>query len=173
MLSIYLLSFHINHSSLLNSSTHLPPSSPIPNIEFHLFIIDILLKIHKPDMVLLFDDYNMPDVLWTFNNLGLFASRDLTPTSALVVDFFSYLNFFQLNNFVNFSGNILDLVVSSSSEPSDARATSSLNKPHDIFLYLSNIIVLNHLNFISHALISILKLVTTLQSLTSSTLTNL
>lgn len=59
--------FSIDHSSLLIESTYLPHSSSILIIESHLSTIEQLLSNHKPDVVLLLEDYNMTCVSWTWS----------------------------------------------------------------------------------------------------------
>jgi len=104
-------------------STYLPPSSSILVVESHLSTIEQLLSSHKPDVVLLLGEYNMPCVSWTS------ATGDLTPASSLIIDSFSFLNLFQFNHITNCSWNILDLVVSKSKVLSVAKTTLSLIKP--------------------------------------------
>lgn len=122
----------IDHSSLLIGSTYLPPLSSILVIESHLSVIEQLLLNHKPDVVLLLGDYNIPGVSWTSDEFGLSAAGDLNTAAALIVDFFSFLNFFQFNHIANCSGNILDLVLSNSKALSVDKATTSLITP-DIY----------------------------------------
>ena len=122
-----LLSVH--SSSILIGATYLPPSSPTTVIESHLSTIDHLLITLKPDVVFLLGDYNMPNVSWTSDEFGLSASGNLTTSSTLLVDAFSFFNFFQLNCVVNSSGNILDLVLSNSKDLSIENASSPLIKP--------------------------------------------
>lgn len=54
----------------------------------------------------------------------------LTPASTINIDSFSFHNFFQYNHIINSSGNIVDLVLSSSNELLVFKATSPLIKPN-------------------------------------------
>jgi len=61
--------------------------------------------------------------------LGLSAAGILSPSSSLIIDSFSFLNFFQLNYTRNCSGNIHDLVFSSFNNLSVLKAPSALINP--------------------------------------------
>jgi len=119
----------LGSSSLLIGSTYLLPSSSLSVIESHLSTVENLIATLKPTLIIIFGDYNQPGISWSSGDLGLSATGVLSPSSSLIIDSFSFLNFFQLNHIRNCSGNILDLVFSSSNNLSVLKAPSALINP--------------------------------------------
>ncbi|KAL5240439.1 hypothetical protein ACI65C_007849 [Semiaphis heraclei] len=134
----------LGSSSLLIGSTYLPPSSSLSVIESHLSTVENLITTLKATSTIIFGDYNLPGITWSSGNLGLSATGVLSPSSSLIIDSFSFLNFFQLNYTRNCSGNILDLVFSSSNNPSVLKAPAALINPDPYHPPL--LIKLSHVN---------------------------
>jgi len=91
-------------------STYLPPLSPLPIVESQLSCVEHILTTLKPNTIILCGDYNIPQVSWSSDYLGLTASGCSSPLSTAIADSFSFLNFFQNNYCFNSSGDALDLV---------------------------------------------------------------
>lgn len=138
-----LLSFNSNH--LLVGGVYLPPHSPLPIVESHVSSVEQVISCYKPQSIILCGDYNLPNVTWSSDELGLTASSESNIISTTIIDSFSYLNFFQCNSFPNNHGSILDLIFSNSNGVSVSLAPDSLVIPdlyhpplHIIFPFLSD-----------------------------------
>ncbi|KAL4113468.1 hypothetical protein QTP88_017083 [Uroleucon formosanum] len=116
---------------LLIGTVYLPPSSPLPLYEAYTSSVEIVISSVNPTYTLLCGDFNLPHIDWssTISHLGLTASGNLSATSSHLVDTFSFLNFFQLNQVHNTHGGLLDLVFSTSDKPSVTSALSPLVNP--------------------------------------------
>lgn len=86
----------LNSTTFLIGSIYLPPLSSPSVIELHFSTLDHLLTTYKPNSIIIFGDYNLPGVSWSFDEFGLTATGNLSPSSSLIMDYFSFLNFFNL-----------------------------------------------------------------------------
>jgi len=144
-----LLSFNSNY--LLVGGVYLPPHSPLSVVESHVSSIERIISSFKSVSVILCGDYNLPNVTWPSDELGLIVTNDQNiATTYSIIDSFSYLNFFQHNFLPNSHGSILDLIFSNSNKVISSTATESLVIPdpyhlplHIIFPFLSYNVAVN------------------------------
>ncbi|KAL5238537.1 hypothetical protein ACI65C_005947 [Semiaphis heraclei] len=124
--------------SVTNRNT--PPVAGVPHCrvmesyESHVSSVDEdVISIHSPHSFIRIGDYNLPNIVWSSDNLGLVVTRVSSPSLSLIVDSFSLHNhLFQCNHIRNSSGGLLDLVFSSSNEVTASSATSPL-VPADLY----------------------------------------
>ena len=121
----------IGSFKLLIGAVYLPPSSSLPLYEAHTSIVEKVLSSVNPSHILLCGDFNLPHIIWSSSvaRLGLTTSGNLSPISSHLVDSFSFLNLFQLNQVHNSHGGLLDLVFSTSDKSSITSALFSLVNP--------------------------------------------
>lgn len=81
--------------------------------ESHISSVEQLISSLNSSYTLFCGDYNIPQVSWYIGRLGSNTSGGLTPYSTHLVDWFSFLNFFELNQKLNCHAVLLDLVFSS------------------------------------------------------------
>ncbi|KAL4084485.1 hypothetical protein QTP88_028298 [Uroleucon formosanum] len=86
-------------------SVYLPPSIPLQSYECHVSSVDEIMSIHSLPSFILLGDYNLPNIVWSSENLGLVA----------------WTNYIH-----NFFGTLLDFVFSSFNEVTASSATSPI-----------------------------------------------
>lgn len=69
--------------------------------------------------------------------LGLITTGNISETSSHLIESFSFLNFYQLNIFLNSHGSLLDLIFSNGSYPSTSIAFSPIVSPDPYHSFLS------------------------------------
>ncbi|XP_022178703.1 uncharacterized protein LOC111039470 [Myzus persicae] len=102
----------LNSGHLLVGGVYLPPRSPLSVVESHITSVEHIISSYKPNSLVICGDYNLPNINWSSDELGLIGTNDPNIISTTIIDSFSYLNFFQHNFFRNNHGSILDLVFS-------------------------------------------------------------
>jgi len=119
--------------------------SPLSVVESHVASVKQLISSYKPQSVILCGDYNLTNVTWSSDELGLIATNDHNMVTTSIIDSFSYLNFFQHNSLPNSHGSILDLIFSNSNKVTVSKAIDSLVIPdpyhpplHIVFPLLSD-----------------------------------
>ena len=63
-------------------------------------------------MLCIVGDYNLPEIIWWNDDLGLLSSGHSSSADCLI-EFFPFLNLFQLNTISNANNVMLDLIFSS------------------------------------------------------------
>jgi len=114
---------------LLVGSVYLPPRSPLSVVDSHTASIEHIISSYKPNSLVICGDYNLPNINWSSDELGLIGTNDSSIISTTIIDSFSYLNFFQHNFFRNIHGSILDLVFSNCNRVTVSLATEFLVIP--------------------------------------------
>jgi len=105
--------------------------TPLPIVESHVASVEQIIS-YKSVSVILCEDYNLPNVTWSYDELGLIASiatNDHNMITTSIIESFSYFNFFQHNFFPNSHGSNLDLIFSNSNKITSSTATESLVIP--------------------------------------------
>ncbi|XP_060876918.1 uncharacterized protein LOC132949850 [Metopolophium dirhodum] len=102
----------LNSGHLLVGGVYLPPRSPLSVVESHTTSVEHIISSYKPNSLVICGDYNLPNINWSSDELGLIGTNDPSIISTTIIDSFSYLNFFQHNFFRNNHSSILDLVFS-------------------------------------------------------------
>lgn len=97
----------ISSFKLLVGVVYLPPRSPYPIYEAHTSTVETLLSSINPSSILLCGDYNLPHINWVndITSLIFTATGNFSAVSSLLVDSFSFLNFFRHNQVKNSHGN--------------------------------------------------------------------
>jgi hypothetical protein len=123
---------NISSRRFIFCAIYLPPYYPLQLYESHVSVVDEVISLHSPHSFILVGDYNLPNIDWSFDNLGLVATGVSSPSLSLIVDSISLHNFFQCNYVQNSFCGVLDLVFSSSNNVSTYNATSPL-VPADLY----------------------------------------
>ncbi|KAF0751787.1 Reverse transcriptase domain-containing protein [Aphis craccivora] len=113
-------------TKFLIGAIYLPPNSCAGVYEQHSQTVEQLVSVYYSCNIIICGDYNMPDIVWSHDNIGLKILGCSTRASALIGDSFSFLNFFQVNSLTNAHDSLLDLVFSNSSELSVYKSSQSL-----------------------------------------------
>lgn len=79
-----------NSMRFLIGAVYLPPLSLANDFELHASCVEKLVDVYTPDNVLLCGDYNIPDVTWSFDDLGLITSNSTSTSAAIIADSFSF-----------------------------------------------------------------------------------
>lgn len=156
--------------TVLIGAVYLPPNAPLSVFESHTSSVEQLVSSLNPRYTLVCGDYNISQVSWYVGRLGLNATGCLTSSSHLV-DSFSFLNLFQLNQIPNSHGVLLDLIFSSSNELSVSCAPTPIVRPDAyhpplFFLLLGKFVLL--LLFINLVILPMSKTIALFQSFLTS-----
>ena len=76
---------------------------------------DLIINKYKFDKIVLTGDFNLPNVNWFNDEFGVYLVRNINTQTECILNYFAYLNFYQLNHIPNYSNNVLDLVFSDDS----------------------------------------------------------
>lgn len=98
---------------------YFPPNSPSSLYNKYFSILDNLISSRLNDDLLLFGDFNLPNL----NKASLNANLNLSSPEAIFLENLAFFNLFQINTIFNSYGSILDLILSNSNSHS-----KSLNK---------------------------------------------
>lgn len=92
---------------------YIPSNSPLNSYIVHAETVEWLFNKYTFDTnLLLYRDYNLPQVHFTSKDISLICNRTISSHSEIIFDCFSSLNLHQLNNILNIYGTQLDLVFS-------------------------------------------------------------
>lgn len=108
-----------NTKNLIVGCIYFPPNSPSSLYNDYFSILDNLISSRPNDDLLLFGDFNLPNL----NKASLNANLNLSSPEAICLENLSLLNLYQINTIFNSHGSILDLILSNSNSHS-----ISLNK---------------------------------------------
>lgn len=97
-------------SKILLSNVYIPPQSSVENYEAYCQSIEEVLSKNSCDKICLCGDFNLPDIKWQSDHMGVSALSGTSSQASVIVDFMAYLNLFQINNIPNVLGSMLDLV---------------------------------------------------------------
>jgi hypothetical protein len=117
----------LNQISIYITCSYIPPSSDISvYLNYLSSIQSVASKLSDRDYLLVFGDFNLPEVGWSFQSGTLVPSVFNSFLNAL-----SELPLYQLNNVPNCSGRILDLVFSSDLRHNTISRINPLVHPED------------------------------------------
>ncbi|KAL5242969.1 hypothetical protein ACI65C_010379 [Semiaphis heraclei] len=100
--------------SIFLAGVYLPPGINSSVYEGHLESVDQTWGINAFNLVLVCDDFNLPDVTWTSRDCGLIYTGSINDKIRMVGDQFSLLHFTQKNQVFNNTGSVLDLIFTNS-----------------------------------------------------------
>ncbi|KAL4104517.1 hypothetical protein QTP88_019812 [Uroleucon formosanum] len=148
--------FNFNEKNLIinNECVKVVSHSPLPVVESHVDSVEQIMSSYNPVSVILCGEYNLPNVTWSSDKLGLIATNDHNMVNTSIIYSFSYLNFFQQNFLPNSHGSILDLIFSNSNKVTNSTITDSFVIPdpyhpplHIIIPFLSDDAVDNAISY--------------------------
>lgn len=133
------VAFTYKKSNFVISGAYLPPRCPVELYDLHMSFVSSLIQSSTNSHFILCGDYNLPEISWSNDNLGLIYSFSTTPRVFSVPEVFASLNFFQNNCMPNDNGSFLDLIFSESSFVRVTRALDPLvpNSHHHLALEIS------------------------------------
>lgn len=111
---------------ILIGAVYLPLNITLPTVQSHVSSIEELISSSTPTHFLLYGDFNIPKVSWSYDSLGPYDHGQFTPLSSLTVHSFSYLNLFHLNHVRNSHGSLWTLFFCSTNNASTSVASSSI-----------------------------------------------
>lgn len=100
----------INGRSFLVSGAYFPPNCSISSYKIFTNTLENLVSARSDHLFICCGDFNLPDIRWSNDNLGLVYSSNSEIRVPCLPESFALLNFFQINNIVNSYGKPLDLV---------------------------------------------------------------
>lgn len=124
--SLFFILVYISSVQFIFGVVYLPPNSLVQLYESHVSSIENILSIYSPHSIIICGDYNLPNINWASDNLGLVVTGALTPSAISLVDSLSLHNFFQCNSVYNSYDGLLYLVFSNFSEISVGNAVFSM-----------------------------------------------
>ena len=95
---------------MIVGAVYLPQPLSVDTVQAHCSAIDSLLQRYPKHDLCLLGDYNLPNVNWINDDLGVRASRDNREVVKLLSDCFAYNQLFQVNSISNSNNVMLDLV---------------------------------------------------------------
>ncbi|KAL5240251.1 hypothetical protein ACI65C_007661 [Semiaphis heraclei] len=112
--SINLTSLEVGYGELklcyVVSSAYIPPNSSTHLYESYLSAFQSVINDNSNSLLLLCGDFNLPDINWSNNNLGLTFSSTSDIRINCLPETFALLNYYQLNKVLNTDGKLLDLI---------------------------------------------------------------
>lgn len=95
-------------------AVYIPPASNKESYQFHCDSTEFMASTYSDAMLCIIGDYNLPEIIWWNDDLGLLSSGHNSSADCLI-ESFPFLNLFQLNTISNANNVMLDLVFSSNS----------------------------------------------------------
>lgn len=96
---------------IILGTCYIPPASPVTIYKTHVETIDYLYSLFDSNtQFILAGDYNLPNVKFTNDDLGMLYSGVHTPSADVIFEHFSSLNLYQINMIENEFNKTLDLV---------------------------------------------------------------
>ncbi|XP_050534985.1 uncharacterized protein LOC126902005 [Daktulosphaira vitifoliae] len=129
-----------DNNKFLLGTCYIPPVSPFSTYVAHTEAIDYLCSLFVDTQIILSGDYNLPNVKFSNDDLGMVYLGNYSQNSDIIFEQFSHLNFYQVNEVGNDSGKILDLIFVSNNSTRVKKSEDNL-VPVDSFhpaLYISS-----------------------------------
>lgn len=105
-----LVMIDIQGYKFLLSNVYFPPQSPSEIYEAYCESLDEALYDNNCDNIVICGDFNLPNVVWDNDSLGVKARNTVSIQASKVIDYFAFLNLFQVNRITNARGSLLDVV---------------------------------------------------------------
>lgn len=113
-------------ASYIIGGIYIPPNSSMEVYQTHCHTVEEICQQHQNAKLVIFGDYNLPNMKWQNENMGLQVSGPDTSPAGFLAECFAFLNLFQVNNIPNNRNVYLDLVFSHISNVKVALATDLL-----------------------------------------------
>lgn len=100
----------INNNNILIGGVYIPPMSAVNIYEDHCANVDFVVETYPQHTLYLIGDYNLPNVVFTNDDLGTLILNNNNHIAQTLCDSFAFHNLYQINSIKNCHGVFLDLI---------------------------------------------------------------